>query len=74
MMVVFVLYDHFGSIESNNLLARIRYLAVAEQCDFVVLDHISIAVSGMDEGYDERKTIDKLMTQLRSLVEETGVG
>lgn len=70
----FVLYDHFGSIESNNLLARIRYLAVAEQCDFVVLDHISIAVSGMDEGYDERKTIDKLMTQLRSLVEETGVG
>ena len=28
----------------------------------------------MDEGGDERKTIDKLMTQLRSLVEETGVG
>lgn len=70
----FVLYDHFGSIESNNLLARIRYLAVAEQCDFIIFDHVSIAVSGMDEGLDERKTIDKLMTNLRSLVEETGVG
>lgn len=70
----FVLYDHFGSIESGNLLSRIRYLAVAEQCDFIIFDHISIAVSGMDEGGDERKTIDKLMTQLRSLVEETGVG
>ena len=70
----FVLYDHFGSIESGNLLTRIRYLAVAEQCDFIIFDHISIAVSGMEDGGDERKTIDKLMTHLRSLVEETGVG
>lgn len=71
----FVLYDHFGSLESNNLLEKIRYLIVGEGCDFVIFDHISIAVSGMDEqGLDERKTIDKLMTQLRSLVEETGAG
>ena len=70
----FVLYDHFGSLESDNLLDKIRYLIVSEGCDFVIFDHISIAVSGMDDGMDERKTIDKLMTQLRSLVEETGAG
>lgn len=68
------LYDHFGSIQSDNLLDKIRYLIVAEKCDFVVFDHISIAVSGMDSGGDERRTIDKLMTDLRSLVEETGAG
>ena len=68
------LYDHFGSIESGNLLNKIRYLITAEQCDFIVFDHISIAVSGMDSGGDERRTIDKLMTDLRSLVEETGAG
>ena len=70
----FCLYDHFGSIESPNLLDKIRYLIVAECCDFVIFDHISIAVSGLDDGSNERKCIDVLMTQLRSLVEETGAG
>lgn len=71
----FCLYDHFGSIEGNNLLEKIRYLIVGEGCDFVIFDHVSIAVSGLDESsMNERKAIDILMTQLRSLVEETGAG
>lgn len=42
-------------------------------CRNIFLDHISIVVSGMDTDGDggERKAIDKLMTNLRSLVEET---
>ena len=52
---------------------KIRYMAVSEECDFIILDHISIAISGL-EGDNERKMIDILMTQLRSLAEETGVG
>ena len=70
------LYDHFGSVSAGNLLDRIRYLAVGCQCDFVVLDHISIAVSDStaNDGEDERKLIDRLMTQLRSLVEELKIG
>jgi len=71
------LYDHFGSTSASNLLERIRYLASGCECDFIILDHISIAVSDPsvhDDGLDERKLIDKLMTQLRSLVEELGVG
>lgn len=71
----FFLYDHFGSMEENTLLSTIRYLIVGEGCDFIVFDHISIAVSGLeDAGNDERKTIDRLMTKLRALVEETGAG
>lgn len=69
----FVLYEHFGSLEGDNLLNRMRYMAVAEGCDFIILDHVSIAVSGL-EGDNERKLIDVLMTTMRSLVEETGVG
>lgn len=69
----FILYEHFGSLDGDNLLSKIRYMAVGEQCDFIILDHISIAVSGL-EGDNERKLIDILMTQLRSLAEETGVG
>jgi twinkle protein len=69
----FVFYQHFGSMESDNLLNRMRYLAVAERCDFVIFDHISIAISGLDIE-NERKATDILMTKLRSLAEETGMG
>lgn len=66
-------YDHFGSLESENLLAKLKYLATGLGVDFIVLDHISIVVSGIEDG-DERRIIDNLMTNLRSLVENTGVG
>lgn len=67
------LYDHFGSLSSSHLLDKIRYLAKGCDVGWVILDHLSIAVSGIDNG-DERKAIDVLMTELRSLVEETGIG
>lgn len=67
------LYDHFGSCDSDNLISRIRYLAHGCGCEFVVLDHLSIVVSGIGDG-DERRLIDNTMTKLRSLVQETGIG
>lgn len=69
----FFLYDHFGSLDSSNLLSKIRYMIVSLGCKRIFLDHLSIIVSGMDNDEDggERKAIDKLMTNLRSLVEET---
>ncbi len=66
-------YDHWGSIDGDNLFTRIRYLARACGCRWIVLDHISIVVSGDSEG-DERRNIDNLMTNLRSLVEELKIG
>lgn len=65
-------YDHWGSIESDNLINRIRYMHKGLGCDWVFLDHVSIVVSGQDG--DERKMLDILMTKLRSLVEETNIG
>jgi twinkle protein len=67
-------FDHFGSLDSENLINKMRYLAVSANVDFIFLDHISIVVSGGKEADNERLIIDKLMTQLRSLSEETGVG
>ena len=66
-------YDHWGSLDSDNLIAKLRFLAVAAEVDFIFLDHISIVVSGNDTG-NERIAIDNLMTALRSLAEETQVG
>lgn len=67
------LYDHFGSTEIGNLLSRIRYMARSLDCGWIVLDHLSIVVSGLGDG-DERRLIDNAMTQLRTLVQETNVG
>lgn len=65
-------YDHFGSLQSDRLITNLRYLVNSCNCKFIILDHISIVVSGIDEG-DERKTIDKLMTDLRSLAQSLKV-
>jgi twinkle protein len=48
-------------------------MATSLEVDFVILDHLSIVVSGISDG-DERRTIDNLTTRLRSLVQQTGVG
>ena len=66
-----VLFDHFGSTETDMLVSKLRFLVKAMDCDVLFLDHISIAISGLGLD-DERKALDKMMTDLRSLVEETG--
>ena len=69
----FFAFDHFGSISNDEILDRIRYMAKGLDCKWVFLDHLSILVSGQEDNGDERKSIDILMTKLRSLVEETGI-
>ena len=69
----YFLIDHFGSTEMETLMQRIRYLVTGCECAWVVLDHLSIVVSGSVEG-DERRSIDSAMTQLRTLVQELGFG
>ena len=65
------LYDHFGSVGTDELLSNIKYMIVGLGCRAVILDHLSIVVSGLDI-VDERKAIDVTMTKLRTLVEQTG--
>jgi twinkle protein len=66
------LFDHFGSTSLENIVNRVRYMAKGLNCGYIMLDHISIIVSGGDVG-DERKALDAIMTKLRMLVQETGV-
>lgn len=68
-----VVYNHFGSTDAESLLNRVRYMRIADGVDYVVVDHLSILVSGWGDG-DERRLIDNVMTNLRSICEQTGVG
>jgi twinkle protein len=65
------LYDHFGSMEIEDLLNRVRYMVLGLDCKMIFIDHLSVIVSGLDIA-DERKAIDRTMTMLRQLTEETG--
>lgn len=67
------LYDSFAEAAENRLLAKFEYMAKALDCKILVLDHISIVVSGMDENDNERKTIDRLMTRLKSFAKANDV-
>jgi twinkle protein len=68
-----LLYDHFGSMDPDHLINKIRYLADGEGADLVVLDHLTIVISGLTD-LDERRAIDVTCTKLRQVVEQTGVG
>ena len=71
----YFIYDHWGSSQIDAILNKIKFMAVALGCQWILLDHISIIVSGSDEMQDnERKLIDLFMSKLRTMIENTGIG
>lgn len=66
-------FKHFGSMPSEDLLDKMRHLAYGEHCDFIILDHLSMVISGQQSD-NERKDIDLIMTELAAFVNESGVG
>lgn len=67
----FIFYDHWGSVDGDNLLSKMRFMVKGMGCQVIILDHLSIVVSGMDLDGDERRMLDHTMTMLRSFAEET---
>ena len=67
------IHAHFGTNSIDEIFNKIRFMIIACDCKWVVVDHLHMLVSSISEG-DERRTIDNIMTRLRSIVEETGAG
>lgn len=55
--------DHFGSIPIDELMNKIRTFVFIHKCRFIILDHLSIVISGSKVA-DERKELDTVMTEL----------
>jgi twinkle protein len=66
-------HAHFGANDLDEIFSKIRFMIIGCGCKWVVVDHLHMLVSASAEG-DERRTIDSIMTRLRSIVEETGAG
>ena len=67
------IHAHFGTNSIDEIFNKIRFMIIACDCKWVVVDHLHMLVSAISEG-DERRSIDNIMTRLRSIVEETGAG
>lgn len=63
------LYSHFGSSDPDVIIDVIRFLVSARNCRYVILDHMSMVVSG-NSGEDERRALDYLSTRLEMMVKE----
>lgn len=67
-----VLLDHQGSCADTSLLDKIEYMALMG-CKYLILDHITIAVSEGSEGLGGNEAVDKLMSDLLKIVKKHNV-
>lgn len=65
-----VMYDHFGSTDPENLISKIRFMVKGLGIKTIMVDHISIVISGLEDGGNERVAIDHIMTKFAMLVKE----
>jgi len=57
--------DHFGSLPINDLMNKVKHMHLIEGSRLIILDHISMVVSGLETD-NERRDLDNAMTALAS--------
>ena len=67
-----ILLDHQGSVGDSTLTDKIEYMCLMG-CKYLVLDHITIAVSEGSEGLSGNEAIDKVMSDLLKIVKKHNV-
>ena len=68
----FVLLDHQGSVGDESLIDKIEYMALMG-CKYMILDHITIAVSEGSDGLSGNEAIDKMMSDLLKVVKRHNI-
>jgi replicative DNA helicase len=68
----FFLYDHFSQRDITGLMAKIRYMVVAEGCNIVYLDHMTAVIVASDTEED-RVATDHFMGAVSALAVELKV-
>ena len=67
-----ILLDHQGSVADESLIDKIEYMALMG-CKYLVLDHITIAVSEGAGGLTGNEAVDKIMSDLLKVVKQHNV-
>ncbi len=67
------IHSHLGIHNIDEMFSKLRFMIVGCGCKWIILDHLHMLVLSILDG-DERYGIDKIMGELRKLVEETHAG
>ena len=67
------IHAHLGMNDVDSVFSKLRFMAMGLECKWIVFDHLHMLLSMTTDG-DERRNIDSIMHNFRTLVEETGVG
>jgi hypothetical protein len=59
-----VMLKHFGNLPINELMNKVRHMHLVCGCRYIVIDHLTLCVSGGEKEVDERKNLDRVMTEL----------
>jgi replicative DNA helicase len=65
-------FDHFGSLPINQLINKLKQLVFIYGCRWIVLDHLSMLVSGL-RTTNEVKELDIIMTELAAFCKQHDV-
>lgn len=68
-----IMLGHFGSLPITELMNKIKHMHLVEGCGYIVLDHLSVVISGSDIA-NERKELDMVMTELAAFCAANDVG
>jgi len=61
-----VLLDHFGNLPISELMNKIKHMHYVSKCSYIIVDHLTLCVSGSGKDIDERQQLDTVMTELAS--------
>lgn len=67
-----VLLDHQGSVSDDSLIDKMEYLALMG-CKYIILDHITLAVSEGQDGKTGNEAIDSMMSDLLKLTKKHNI-
>jgi len=67
-----IMLDHQGSVADESLVDKIEHMALMG-CKYLILDHITIAVSEGNSGLSGNEAVDKLMSDLLKMVKKHDV-
>ncbi len=69
----YFLIEQFGASDPEILLSRMQYLVAGCECKWIIVDPLSALVAGQEDG-DERRIIDNMMNEFRTLVQRLNFG
>jgi len=71
-MAVFL--DHFGNLPVSELMSKVKQMHLVNNCDYIIIDHLTLIASGGGRDEDERKVLDQVMTELAAFCASNDLG